>query len=62
MDELIELVVDVLRIADEFLMDRLKEICESVLGEQGNLFFLLFFFVCVYFFPSFVQLKQWRQQ
>ncbi|KAF9085802.1 hypothetical protein BGX23_009351 [Mortierella sp. AD031] len=34
MDELVELVVDVLRIADEFLMDRLKEICESVLGEQ----------------------------
>ncbi|KAF9927042.1 hypothetical protein FBU30_003540 [Linnemannia zychae] len=34
MDELIELVIDVLMIADEFLMDRLKEICESVLGEQ----------------------------
>ncbi|KAF9322439.1 hypothetical protein BGZ91_004330 [Linnemannia elongata] len=34
MDELIELVVDVLKIADEVLMDRLKEICENVLGDQ----------------------------
>ncbi|KAG0285119.1 hypothetical protein BGZ96_010550 [Linnemannia gamsii] len=34
MDELIELVIDVLRIADEYLMDRLKEICENVLGDQ----------------------------
>ncbi|KAF9128676.1 hypothetical protein BGW39_004848 [Mortierella sp. 14UC] len=34
MDELIDLVVDVLRIADEYLMDRLKGICENVLGEQ----------------------------
>ncbi|KAF8948309.1 hypothetical protein BGZ47_005611 [Haplosporangium gracile] len=34
MDDLIELVVDVLKIADEYLMDRLKEICENVLGDQ----------------------------
>ncbi|KAG0200679.1 hypothetical protein BGX28_006310 [Mortierella sp. GBA30] len=34
MDDLIQVVVNVLRIADEWLMDRLKEICESVLGEQ----------------------------
>ncbi|KAG9063477.1 hypothetical protein KI688_004361 [Linnemannia hyalina] len=34
MDELIDLVVDVLKIADEYLMDRLKEICENVLGDQ----------------------------
>lgn len=38
MDDLIELVVDVLKIADEYLMDRLKEICENVLGDQGSTF------------------------
>ena len=43
MDDLIELVVDVLKIADEYLMDRLKEICEKVLGEQGSPFDLFFF-------------------
>ncbi|ORZ27483.1 hypothetical protein BCR41DRAFT_156000 [Lobosporangium transversale] len=32
--ELLQLVIDVLQIADELLMDRLKEICENVLGEQ----------------------------
>ncbi|KAF8934025.1 hypothetical protein EDD21DRAFT_366830 [Dissophora ornata] len=34
MDDLIRLVMDVLQIADELLIDRLKEICENVLGEQ----------------------------
>ncbi|KAG0374727.1 hypothetical protein BGX24_010025 [Mortierella sp. AD032] len=34
MDELLDLVTDVLKIADEYLMDRLKGICENVLGEQ----------------------------
>ncbi|KAF9569939.1 hypothetical protein EC968_002417 [Mortierella alpina] len=34
MDDLIHVVVSVLQIADEWLMDRLKEICESVLSEQ----------------------------
>ncbi|KAF8983690.1 hypothetical protein BGZ46_009738 [Entomortierella lignicola] len=34
MDDLIQLVINVLEIADELLMDRLKEICEKVLGEQ----------------------------
>jgi len=36
MDDLLQLVISVLKIADELLMDRLKEICEQVLGEQGN--------------------------
>jgi hypothetical protein len=35
MDDLIQVVINVLQIADELLMDRLKEICEKVLGEQG---------------------------
>ncbi|KAF9171871.1 hypothetical protein BGX21_006761 [Mortierella sp. AD011] len=34
MDDLIQLVINVLVIADELLMDRLKEICEKVLAEQ----------------------------
>ncbi|KAG0370346.1 hypothetical protein BGZ54_006813 [Gamsiella multidivaricata] len=34
MDDLIQLVINVLQIADELLIDRLKEICENVLGEQ----------------------------
>ncbi|KAG0342364.1 hypothetical protein BG000_005167 [Podila horticola] len=34
MDDLIEVVLNVLQIADEWLMDRLKDICEQVLGEQ----------------------------
>ncbi|KAF9954068.1 hypothetical protein BGZ72_004930 [Mortierella alpina] len=34
MDDLIHVVVSVLQISDEWLMDRLKEICESVLSEQ----------------------------
>ncbi|CAO3564900.1 unnamed protein product [Mortierella alpina] len=34
MDDLIDIVVSVLQISDEWLMDRLKEICESVLSEQ----------------------------
>ncbi|KAF9586601.1 hypothetical protein BGW38_001282 [Lunasporangiospora selenospora] len=34
MDELIQVIVNVLQIADELAMDRLKEICEYVLGEQ----------------------------
>ncbi|KAF9924900.1 hypothetical protein BGZ67_009019 [Mortierella alpina] len=34
MDDLIHVVVRVLQISDEWLMDRLKEICESVLSEQ----------------------------
>ncbi|KAF9357864.1 hypothetical protein BGX34_009190 [Mortierella sp. NVP85] len=34
MDDLIQVVINVLQIADELLMDRLKEICEKVLGEQ----------------------------
>lgn len=34
MDDLIQVVLNVLQIADELLMDRLKEICEHVLGEQ----------------------------
>lgn len=36
MDDLIEVVLNVLQIADEWLMDRLKDICEQVLGEQGK--------------------------
>jgi hypothetical protein len=43
MDELLELVIDVLKIADEYLMDRLKEICENVLGDQGNIIVLVCF-------------------
>ncbi|KAF9336236.1 hypothetical protein BG006_009294 [Podila minutissima] len=34
MGDLIEVVLNVLQIADEWLMDRLKDICEQVLGEQ----------------------------
>ncbi|KAG0320049.1 hypothetical protein BGZ99_004700 [Dissophora globulifera] len=34
MDDLIQVVVNVLQLADELLVDRLKEICENVLGEQ----------------------------
>ncbi|KAF9114809.1 hypothetical protein BGX27_009757 [Mortierella sp. AM989] len=34
MDDLIQVVINVLVISDELLMDRLKEICEKVLGEQ----------------------------
>ncbi|KAG0267703.1 hypothetical protein BG011_000014 [Mortierella polycephala] len=34
MDDLIQLVIDVLLIADELLIERLKEICEYVLGQQ----------------------------
>lgn len=45
MDDLLQLVISVLKIADELLMDRLKEICEQVLGEQGN--FKRFGFKCV---------------
>jgi hypothetical protein len=36
MDDLIQVVLDVLRISDEWLVDRLKDICEQVLGEQGK--------------------------
>ena len=39
MDDLIRLVMDVLQIADELLIDRLKEICENVLGEQGTILY-----------------------
>lgn len=52
MDELIELVVDVLKIADEYLMDRLKEICENVLGDQGSSFDFLFLFMPTILLPS----------
>ncbi|KAG0348200.1 hypothetical protein BG004_005743 [Podila humilis] len=34
MDDLIQVVVSVMQIADELLMDRLKVICEQVLGSQ----------------------------
>ncbi|KAI1315854.1 hypothetical protein EDD11_000289 [Mortierella claussenii] len=34
MNDLIQLVINVLQIADELLMDRLKEVCEKVLSEQ----------------------------
>ncbi|KAF9433698.1 hypothetical protein BGZ76_009102, partial [Entomortierella beljakovae] len=34
MDDLIQVVINVLMIADELLLDRLKDICEKVLGEQ----------------------------
>ncbi|KAF9939121.1 hypothetical protein BGZ65_011344 [Modicella reniformis] len=34
MDDLIQVVINVLQIADELLMDQLKEICEYILGEQ----------------------------
>lgn len=57
MDELIELVIDVLKIADEYLMDRLKEICENVLGDQGNTIGLVGL-VCSY--PYFSAHQPWH--
>lgn len=61
MDELIELVVDVLKIADEVLMDRLKEICENVLGDQGSSFDLFLFFPMLTLLPP-SSLAPWLQQ
>lgn len=36
MDDLVQVVLNVLQISDEWLIDRLKDICEQVLGDQGR--------------------------
>lgn len=47
LDEFLDLVMEVMSVANELMLDRLSQTCQMVVGKYGKSFFLMFISYCL---------------